>query len=196
LMKAPTRRLRRNLSWSMMLLLVIPPLGLLCMRLYPPTDLSSEFGIDLVRLNHLDLLCTASAILAFLFFLRHRYTACFSTLVGVVISGIMIFMMLVVPSIDPYRSTKRLAERLDRMIPPGAELVFFRKLKDSALFYTNRRAIVLRDPQELTDRIAGDRPFFFIAERRDFEKLKNPKQMTHVVGQEGTKLLISNRPPP
>jgi large subunit ribosomal protein L9 len=46
---------------------------------------------------------------------------------------------------------KKLALEMDSLLPSGEKLVFFRNLRDSALFYTDRRAIVLHSEQELLD---------------------------------------------
>ena len=42
---------------------------------------------------------------------------------------------------NPYRSTKGFALKLDRMLAPGEKMVFGRVMRDSALFYTNRKAL-------------------------------------------------------
>ena len=110
-----------------------------------------------------------------------------------VVAAILYFDILVVPAINPYRSTKGLAATLDTMLPPGEEMIFFEDLRDSALFYTNRLAVVLRDPERLLDQMSQDEQVLCVIDRKYFERLEDLKQMVYVIETEGHKLLISNR---
>jgi 4-amino-4-deoxy-L-arabinose transferase-like glycosyltransferase len=193
LLEAPTRGLRRGFLFSSILLPVSVLVGLLHTLLNPPTLLEYNFGIDLTHVNSLLIFIAAGATAACFLFLAKHYRAFFSMVVGIVVSSMVICIVYVVPSIDPYRSTKGLARELDMMLPPGGKLVFFDDLRDSTLFYTNRRAIVLRYPQQLLDYFATDRRVFCVIDREDFEKFDSLRYTTYVLGMEGRKLLVSNR---
>jgi 4-amino-4-deoxy-L-arabinose transferase-like glycosyltransferase len=193
LLTKPTQGLRRGFLYSYLSLVVILLVGGLYIQINPLTRMEARYGIDLVRVNYFFLLVIGSAVVVLVMFIRAHYWASFSTLAGAVVVSILFFVLLMVPSIDPYRSTKGLAQKLDAMLAPEEELVFFEDLGDSALFYTNRRAIVFRTPQELKDYLASERRVFCVIEKEHYRRLENLEKMTYVLGQEGRKLLISNK---
>lgn len=193
LLEAPTQGLRRGFLFSSILLPVLILVGLLYTLLNPPTHLKYNYGIDLTHVHSLLIFMAAgTTAVCFLFLVKH-YRAFFSMVAGIVVCSMVISIVYIVPSIDPYRSTKGLARELDMVLPPGGKLVFFDDLRDSALFYTNRRAIVLSAPQQLKDFLASDSRVFCIIDEVDLERLEAVKHKTYVVGKEGSKLLISNR---
>ena len=109
------------------------------------------------------------------------------------VSGIILFIVLIVPLINPYRSTKGLAQKLDGMVPPGEKFVFYGDMRDSALFYTNRRALLLRVPEQLIHYMGSNNSPFCIIEKDHFEKLDKVKAISNVVDQEGRNLIISKK---
>jgi len=193
LLKAPTPELRKKFLYSLAPLFVILALATFYMWMDPPTHFESLYGVDLTRLNYLLLWIVGGGAASFCLFLNRNFRASFSTMAGTVVSVVLFIVLVMLPSIDPYRSTKGLARELDMMLPPGEKLVFFDDLRDSALFYTNRRAIVLLTPQQLRDFLATDRRVFCVIDREDLERLEGVKHMTYIVGKEGSKLLLSNR---
>jgi 4-amino-4-deoxy-L-arabinose transferase-like glycosyltransferase len=193
LLEAPTPWLRKGFSYSFITLLGILALATFYMWMNPPTRFESMYGVHLTRLNYLLLWVVGGGAASFWLFLNKKFRASFSTMAGTVVSVILFIILAMLPSIDPYRSTKGLARELDMMLPPGEKLVFFDKLWDSALFYTNRRAIVLSAPQQLKDFLASGRRVFCVIDKTDLEKFEAVKHMTYVLGKEGSKLLISNR---
>jgi hypothetical protein len=64
---------------------------------------------------------------------------------AIVVYGLVILM----PVIDPYRSTREIALELDRVLPPGEKLAFYHEVRESALFYTDREALLLETPEAL-----------------------------------------------
>ncbi len=195
LLKAPTKGLRRGFVCSLLPLLIIFSLGLITIWIHPPTRLEDKYAIDLIRINVLVSLMLVSIAVAFLLLLRRHYTGSFSTLAGMVVAAIVYFIVLVVPAVNPYRSTKGLAATLDAMLPPGEKMVFFEDLRDSALFYTNRLAVVLREPEQLIDRMSRDKQALCVIDRAHSEALEDLRQVVYVIETEGDKLLISNRRP-
>jgi hypothetical protein len=133
---------------------------------------------------------------AFFLLLKRRYRSSFSALAGVAVSSILIFILLIVPHINPYRSTKGLAKQMDALLPPGEKMVFYYDLRDSALFYTNRKALVLLTPEQLRNYFASDKKAYCVLDRNYFERFEDLKQTAFILGKEGRKLLISNSPPP
>lgn len=193
LLKAPTPWLRKGFSYSFITLLGILALATFYIWINPPVRFESLYGVHLTRLNYLLLWIVGGGAASFCLFLNKNFRASFSTMAGTVVSVVLFIILAMLPSIDAYRSTKGLARELDMMLPPGGKLVFFDKLRDSALFYTNRRAIVLSAPQQLKDFLASDSRVFCVIDREDFEKFDRLRHTTYVLGREGRKLLISNR---
>lgn len=195
LSKTPREDLWRWVSLSFLPLLVAPPIMLLYLLVSPPTRLAFESGVDLTRLHSLILFLTGGVGLAFWLLLTRRYRGLFSTIVGLVVVVVLVATAAILPSVDPYYSTKGLAQKLDSMLSPGEKLVFYHRLKDSALFYTNRLAVVLRGRQQLVDYLASPKTVFCIIERRHLEKLEKEKKMVYVLDREGNKFIISNKNP-
>jgi 4-amino-4-deoxy-L-arabinose transferase-like glycosyltransferase len=195
LLKAPTTGLRRGFVCSLLPLLIIFLVGLITIWINPLTRLEYKYGIDLIRINALVFLMSACIVVAFFLLLRRHYAGSFSTLAGMVVAAIVYFMVLVVPAINPYRSTKGLAATLDAMLPPGEDMVFFVDLRDSALFYTNRLAVVLLEPERLMERMSSDKQALCVIDRKHFEHLEDLQKMVYVIETEGSKLLISNKRP-
>ena len=195
IMTAPTPGLRRSAVWS---LAPVPVLFLaatvVVMQLLPPIqNIQMRYGIKLSDLFGFWIAITGIVTIAFLFFVFRHYRAAFTALAATFIVGIIVINTIFIPLIDPYRTTKELAREMDAILPPGERMVFYWTLKDSALFYTNRRATVLNTEQELLDHLASNKRVWCIIEQEKFETLKNVGNMSVVLGREGNKLLISNR---
>jgi len=94
---------------------------------------------------------------------------------------------------DPYRSTKGLAQKLDRVLAPGEKLVLVRVMRDSALFYTNRKALLLNTRKELTDFLDSPGRVYCIIKRSLFESNKTFGPMADIIDQEGHKVILSNK---
>ena len=195
LLKAPTKGLRWGFISSLLPLVIFFSVGLIYLWLNPLTRAEYKYGLDLMRGNALVFLMLACVAVAFGLLLKRRYAGSFSALAGMVVAAILYFIVLIVPAINPYRSTKGLAATLDTMLPPGEGMIFFEDLRDSALFYTNRLAVVLRDPKRLLDLMSQDEQILCVIDRKYFEHLEDLKNVVSVIGTEGHKLLISNRRP-
>jgi 4-amino-4-deoxy-L-arabinose transferase-like glycosyltransferase len=74
-------------------------------------------------------------------------------LVVMVVTTLHLFMLMIVPSVNPYRSNRELALQYDRLLPPGAKFTFYRRINESALFYTGRGANVIRNPDQYVTKI-------------------------------------------
>jgi hypothetical protein len=58
-------------------------------------------------------------------------------------------LVFLLPVIDPYRSTRDVARALDARLPPGERMAFYHEVRESALFYTDREALLLDTPEQL-----------------------------------------------
>jgi len=193
LLKGPTPELQKGFLYSFIPILGILILGMFYLWMYPPLRLESQYGIDVFRLSRHALWIIGGTAVSFYLFLKKNAKASFSTMVGMVGSVILFIILVILPLVNPYRSTKGLAQKLDLMVPPGEKLVFYRYLRESALFYTNRRALLLIVPQQLRDYLASEKRVFCVIDRRSFERLGRTEKIAYVIDQEGGKLIISNK---
>jgi hypothetical protein len=173
-------------------MVVVFPLASAYLLIHPPAYLISKYSLDMIRICLPALTITGFACLSFFMLLKGRYRASFSANVCLLLAGIILFIVLIVPSINPDRTTKRLAQKLDGMMAPGEDFVFFYKVQDSALFYTNRRAVVLNNQDELITYLTShEKAFCIVDKKRYFQKLDKLKKISTVLDREGSKLLIS-----
>jgi 4-amino-4-deoxy-L-arabinose transferase-like glycosyltransferase len=124
------------------------------------------------------------------FLLRTQARAAF---VSVALSSVVffgLFFIYVVPELNPYESSRDIARRMDRLLPPNERLACFGKLRDTALFYTERRERIIGDPHELDGLIASPKPFFCIIDR---EQLRRMNLDATIVMERGNDALISNQ---
>ncbi len=91
----------------------------------------------------------ATVLASSVFVLTRWYRALFAATAGMVVAIMVYLGLVMLPVADAYRSTKVIAQRLDRMLPPDEEMAFFHEIKETALFYTDRRATLLRRPQDV-----------------------------------------------
>jgi len=112
-----------------------------------------------------------------------------------VVWEVLLFFVLVAPMMSPYRSTKALALRLDERVTPGRALVFFDVIKDTALFYTDRRGVLLRNRGELIEYLRANQGAFVVIEKRFYEDFPAVKSISDVVDKEGNTLVISPNKP-
>ncbi|MGB6335481.1 MAG: glycosyltransferase family 39 protein [Thermoanaerobaculia bacterium] len=186
--------LRRGLIWFHLPIVGLSLAAVGYVWLFPPLEKSLRYGIDQAVLFAF-VLPIAVFLTASLWFLwSRRYAACLAALVGVMVAGLVVFTTIFAPATDPYRSTKDLALKLDPRLPPGEEIVFFSRLRDSALFYTGRGAVVFSDPQELDRYFADQERAFCLVEDRYLSKLDEIADGFTIVEKVGNKTLLSNEP--
>jgi 4-amino-4-deoxy-L-arabinose transferase-like glycosyltransferase len=184
--------LRRGLLWFHLPLAGVSVAVVVYLCLDPPLEKSLRYGIDLTVLFALAVPIAVFLMASLWLLWSRRFAACLAALAGVMVIGLVVFTTLLAPATDPYRSTKHLALKLDPMLPAGEEIVFFSRLRDSALFYTGRGAVVFKDPQDLDHYFAKRRRTFCLVEERYFTKLDAIADRLIVVEKEGNKILLSN----
>ena len=79
------------------------------------------------------------------------------------------------------------------MVPSGEKLVFINSVKDTALFYTYRRARILRTPKEMIDFLSSDKKVYCIVNKSLYNDLDKVRRMSYIIDEEGGNLIISNR---
>jgi len=107
---------------------------------------------------------------------------------------ILLFSLIyLVPPIEPFRSGKALAKEIDRLIEPSEDLVFYLKARDTFLFYTDRKAAVLKTPKALQQYMASEKQVYCIFKMDDWQDVQMLHETMHIVALAGNKLIVSNK---
>ena len=129
--------------------------ALIYLWVQPLTELKTEAGIGLGQVYFLTIWLAVGSSLAFVFLWQKKIQVYFISVLGMAVSAVLIFILAIVPSVNPYRSTKMLAQKYDVLVPENEKLVFYRRIKVSALFYSPRKALVLKTADQLFEQFMG-----------------------------------------
>jgi 4-amino-4-deoxy-L-arabinose transferase-like glycosyltransferase len=191
----PSGDLDKGLVYSYLPLVIILPLALIYIILFPPANLVAEVGIELkwvyLPAGWLVACCFISMGLA----VRKKYRAFIGSIAGTVMTVLLFSLIFLVPSIEPFRSGKILAQKIDKLIEPAENLVFYLKARETFFFYTDRMATVLKTPRALRDFMASDKRVYCIFKMDDWQDVEMLHETMHIVVLEGNKLIASNRKP-
>ena len=193
LLETPTLELRKGFLYPLGFCLGVSLLALLYIQVNPPIRYEYEYGVTMSHVNILCILAVAGFALSFFLLLHKNSKASFCTLAGMVMVVIYVIILMIIPSVDPYRSTKGFAQKLDRLVDPGEKFVFYRRMRESALFYTDRKAILLTTPQQLINCLDSSKRVYCVINRSYFKEIKELESRAHVIDREGHKLMISNQ---
>jgi len=192
-MTTSTREPRKGFLSCFIPMMAILPVTLLYLWIGPPTYYTTKYGIDFLRYAYLVFWVAAGGGLSFYLAWKNHLKASLLALGGTIVLLMVFIELTIIPSIDPYFSTRDLALRLDRMIPPGEKLVFINSGKEAALFYTGRKARILRTPKETIDFLSQDKRVFCIVNKGLYADLDKVKKISYIIDEQGGKLIISNR---
>jgi 4-amino-4-deoxy-L-arabinose transferase-like glycosyltransferase len=188
--------LRKGIGWSLAPLPVLFLAATIYIMVKRPEarKLQTLYGMSLQDMSGLLIALTVILFIALLFFLARKYWSSFSALAAMFVVGMLFFITAYAPIMDPYRSTRTLAKEMDSALPPGEPLVFFWRLWDSALFYTNRRATVLHTEEQLLAYLASNKKTLCVIEREKYAKFPKVAAVSRIIDEEGNRLLISGSP--
>jgi hypothetical protein len=184
--------LDKGVFYSYLPLVIILPLALIYILLFPPVNLKTDLGIDLKWVYFLCGWFVACCFLTMGLLVKKKYRAFLGSIVGSVITAFLFTLIVLIPPIEPFRSGKELALKIDKLIKPAEDLVFYLKERDTFLFYTDRMAALLKTPRELVDYMASDKQVFCIFKLDDWEDVETLHDTMYVVAQKGNKLIVSN----
>jgi len=195
LFEAPTPWLRKSFLYSFLPYVVIMTLAMLYVWINPPTIVEARYGIDLNLMKWIAVPLVSFLIFCFFMFLRSHYQLFFAGNIGMVVCEFLLFFVLVAPMMSPYRSTKALALRLHERVTPGKALVFYDVIMETALFYTDRRGVLLRNRGELIEYLKSNPQAFVVIEKEYYEDIPVLKNISEVVDKEGNTMVISPNKP-
>ena len=190
---SPSARKRWVLFGSLLPVVVVTSGAFLYGWLNPPLELELKYGITLAHLLVLGLLITVLPLATLGLLWQGKIRAAFGSIVTMAAAVLVVAATWLSPAVDPYRSTKDLALEFDRMLPPEGPMIFFKREKDSALFYTDRDALVLA-PSEVEEYLGSDDEVYFLADVRHLHRIVQYRDRFAFVRRKGSKVVISNRP--
>jgi 4-amino-4-deoxy-L-arabinose transferase-like glycosyltransferase len=186
----------RSAIWSLapLAVLLVAATAYLVLRHPSFPKMEGEYGIGASDLASFLIVITIILASALVLLLLRMRRASFVALAAAFSVGFLVALAVIIPRADPYRSTKKLAQEMDRMLPPGEKLTFFWDIKDTALFYTDRKATLLYTEKQLLDYLSSGRTALCVIARQDYERFPQVVAASTVVDREGNKLLIAPRP--
>ena len=193
LIEAPTPWLRKGFIYSFLPLVLAFVGGLIYPLVDPPIIVEERYGVDLKKINLFGSILVVIIACSFVALLKKHYRVCFGVTSGLVVLGGLVFILLVAPLINPYRSTIGLAQKFDTMAPPGEKMVFFRRIRDSALFYSDRKAIRIVDDGKLIEYLRSNLRALVIMHKGHLERVELLKRLSYVIDSEGNYLLVASR---
>ncbi|CAB1073244.1 Polymyxin resistance protein ArnT, undecaprenyl phosphate-alpha-L-Ara4N transferase; Melittin resistance protein PqaB [Olavius algarvensis Delta 1 endosymbiont] len=164
--------------------------ALIFLFLYPPVDLATNFGFNLAHLKSIAMLAIGISALAFFAILKRKYAIfLFSNALLMVVIVVCAFQYIM-PAIDAYRSTKGPALKLDEILEPGENLIFYDRVMDSALFYTDRKATEIHY-EELRTLMTSNQDVYCIISREDWEEeVTDGRTFASIFMEYGDRLII------
>jgi len=192
----PSPARRKGLLWSWSPLVGLMVAAVLYLWLVPPTSLQAKAGLDPPRVYGFIWTVAAFVILVFVLLWIKKSAAAMVTIVVLTATAMALFNLVLAPPVGPYRATKELGLRLDQRLPPGDKYVFYQRIRDSAMFYTDREAIVLERPSDMQELLQSKNREYCILDERRLKELDGLKDLFFILDQDGNKYLISNRPDP
>jgi len=189
-------RLVKRLEAIVVVVVVLMVTAVIYLWVVPPTSLQVKAGLDLPQVYGFIWTVAALVILVFILLWIRNTRAALTTIVALTGTSMVLFNLVLAPPVGPYRATKELGLRLDQRLPSGERYVFYNRIRDSAMFYTNREALVLENPSELQELLRSEKREYCILDERRLKEVDDLKDLFFVLDKEGNKYLISNRPDP
>jgi 4-amino-4-deoxy-L-arabinose transferase-like glycosyltransferase len=190
LLSRPAGKIRNGFLYSFLPVVLIFLAAMIYLWIHPPVEIEYEAGIKLRQIYFLTIWLVVGNVLALILLWMKKHRVFFISIVSMTVSAILLFLLVIVPSVNPYRSTKELSQKYDELIPNNEKLAFYRRIKDSALFYSDRQALVLKTAKQLKDYLASGQRVYAITTRKRYADLPFKP---YIVKRQGNKLLISNR---
>lgn len=190
----PTPSRRRGLLWSWSPVVALMVTAAIYIWVVPPISLQAKAGLDLPRVYGFIWTVAGLVMLGFVLLWIRKTASAFGTIVVLTGTAMVLFNLVLAPPVGPFRATKELGLRLDQRLPPGEKYVFYQRIRDSAMFYTDREAIVLERPADIQELMQSEKREYCILDERRLNELEGLKGLFFVLDQDGNKYLISNRP--
>jgi len=187
------RMLHKGVLYSYLPLAVIMPLGIGYILLFPPGSLVADTGITLHLVYFLAFWLTGCVLISIGLLAKKKYNAFIGSVAAMTATLFLLVLIYLVPMLGPLVSGKELALKLDKLMPPGESIRFYLKARASFLFYTNRTAEVLENPQELKEYMDSNKTKYFVCKTDDWQDVEHLHGSIQVAAKVGDKLIVSNK---
>jgi hypothetical protein len=155
-----------------------------------------KYPFYVTRCIPLIIILLASALCISLAAWKKRLLFSYGVIAVMVFISMMYSIHFVLPVISPFKSPKDLSLRVKSLIPPGDPVVFYPRLREPVVFYTDRPAMVIRRMEGMEEYLSSAEKVFCVMRVKDYEKLKKKLTMqTYVIDQEGYIVVVSNKQP-
>jgi hypothetical protein len=105
---------------------------------------------------------------------------------------VALFLAFIAPVMNLHQSSREMALEMDALLPEGEPMPHYSSIRDSALFYTDRRLQLIRNYKELRDLLSSDRRVYCLISASRYREMGVEAPIVLEIGDD---LLISNRPP-
>jgi len=193
LLYGSNRAVHKGVFYSYLPFAAMVPLVLIYVLLFPPGSLTTDAPINRPLIYFLGVWVAGYAVFSFGLVIKRKYKAFIGSIAGMVTSLFLLFLIFIVPVLGPNISGKELALKLDRLMKPGESIKFYLKARSSFLFYTDRKAELLQNPQQLKDYMNSGQRVYCVFKHDDWEDVENLHGAMQIVAQVGDKLIITNK---
>jgi len=185
--------LHKGVLYSYLPFAAIVPLVLIYILLFPPSALTTDALINPSLVYFAGIWLAGCAVFSLVLVTKRKYTAFIGSIAGMAATAFLIFLIFIAPILGPHVSGKELALKLDQLMKPGENITFYLKARASFLFYTDRRAALLNNPQELKDYLNSDQRVYCVFKHDDWQDVENLHGDMQIVAHAGDKLIITNK---
>jgi 4-amino-4-deoxy-L-arabinose transferase-like glycosyltransferase len=193
LLYGSNRALRKGVFYSYLPFAAIVPLVLIYVLLFPPSSLTTDALLNLSLVYFLGIWVAGCALFSFGLVTKRKYKAFIGSVAGMATSLFLLLLIFIVPILGPNVSSKELALKLDKLMKPGESIKFYLKARASFLFYTDRKAELLQNPQQLKEYMNSGQRVYCVFKHDDWEDVENLHGAMQIVAQVGDKLIITNK---
>ncbi len=187
----PTATLRRAVLWSFAPFLALPVGVILWVRTQPLplTELAVRYGVTLEEAVAPLVALILGLAAAFVLVLLRRTRTGFAGIAVSFAACIALFFAFIVPVMNLHRSSREMALELDELLPEGEPIVNCGNMRDSALFYTDRRLRMIRNRKVVRDLLSSEAPFSCLISARRYREMGLQAPIVRKIGED---LFIGN----
>jgi 4-amino-4-deoxy-L-arabinose transferase-like glycosyltransferase len=188
---APTPRLRKAVLWSFAPFLLLPAAAILWVRSHPLPlpELAAQYGLALEKAASPLVVLVIGLAAAFSLVLFRRTRAGFAGVALSFAACVALFFAFIVPVMNLHQSSREMTLELDELLPAGAPMPHYSSIRDSALFYTDRPAWVIRNPRELVYLLSTEEDFYCVISASRYREMGLRAPIVREIGDD---LLISS----
>ena len=193
LLFASNRVLHKGVFYSYLPFAAGMPLALIYLLLFPPGSLTTDTGMPMSLVYFLAIWVAGCALLSIGLVTIKKYRAFIGSIAGMTVTLFLLISIYITPLLGPHISSKELALKLDKLIDSGESIKFYLKARASFLFYTDRSAELLENPQQLMEYMVNRKKVYCVFKYDDWEDVANLHDTMQIVAKVGDKLIVSNK---